>query len=117
MPYAGTLEKKKITKSFAVCFAGLVLVFLISNCKEDGIQKIFLFHFSRVFATIFRAFSNVERLYDEGKLRLKEGDEEYAYQLFSRMGNIAEIIIRKSDFDNFKHTPVSLTSYRSNFLS
>ncbi|VDM48728.1 unnamed protein product [Toxocara canis] len=52
-----------------------------------------------------KAFSHVERLFDEASLKQKEGDEEQSYQLLSRMGVISQLIIRKNDFKHFKSTP------------
>lgn len=53
-----------------------------------------------------RAFDHAERVFDEAKLKMQEGDEEDAYKLFTRMGIISKIIISKSDFHEFKNSPV-----------
>uniref|UniRef100_A0A0N5AJK6 ubiquitinyl hydrolase 1 n=1 Tax=Syphacia muris TaxID=451379 RepID=A0A0N5AJK6_9BILA len=55
--------------------------------------------------TSSRAFTHVEKLYDEAELKRKSGDEEQAYILFSRMCEIAKMITKKSDFKRFKETP------------
>uniref|UniRef100_A0AAF5PTQ7 Ubiquitin carboxyl-terminal hydrolase n=2 Tax=Wuchereria bancrofti TaxID=6293 RepID=A0AAF5PTQ7_WUCBA len=52
-----------------------------------------------------KAFDHAERVFDEAKLKMREGDEEDAYKLFTRMGIISKIIITKSDFQEFKNSP------------
>ncbi|VDO31183.1 unnamed protein product [Onchocerca flexuosa] len=52
-----------------------------------------------------KAFDHAERVFDEAKLKMQEGDEEDAYKLFTRMGIISKIIISKSDFQEFKNSP------------
>ncbi|CAG9539455.1 unnamed protein product [Cercopithifilaria johnstoni] len=52
-----------------------------------------------------KAFDRAERVFDEAKLKMQEGDEENAYKLFTRMGIISKIIISKSDFQEFKNSP------------
>ncbi|VDK63719.1 unnamed protein product [Onchocerca ochengi] len=52
-----------------------------------------------------KAFDHAERVFDEAKLKMQEGDEEDAYKLFTRMGIISKIIIGKSDFQEFKNSP------------
>uniref|UniRef100_A0A158PSV7 ubiquitinyl hydrolase 1 n=1 Tax=Brugia timori TaxID=42155 RepID=A0A158PSV7_9BILA len=59
---------------------------------------------SRLVST--KAFDHAERVFDEAKLKMREGDEEDAYKLFTRMGIISKIIITKSDFQEFKNSPV-----------
>ncbi|VDK74365.1 unnamed protein product [Litomosoides sigmodontis] len=58
---------------------------------------------SRLICT--KAFDHAERVFDEAKLKMQEGDEEDAYKLFTRMGIISKIIISKSDFHKFKNSP------------
>ncbi|KAM3717074.1 Ubiquitin carboxyl-terminal hydrolase [Dirofilaria immitis] len=55
--------------------------------------------------TCTKAFDHAERVFDEAKLKMQEGDEEDAYKLFIRMGIISKIIIGKSDFQEFKNSP------------
>uniref|UniRef100_A0A1I7VRX1 Ubiquitin carboxyl-terminal hydrolase n=1 Tax=Loa loa TaxID=7209 RepID=A0A1I7VRX1_LOALO len=52
-----------------------------------------------------KAFDHAERVFDEAKLKMQEGDEEDAYKLFTRMGVISKIIISKNDFQEFKNSP------------
>ncbi|VDN07062.1 unnamed protein product [Thelazia callipaeda] len=59
--------------------------------------------------TSCKAFDHAERVYDEARLKMKEGDEEDAYKLFMRMGIISKLIISKNDFDDFKNSPVVIS--------
>ncbi|VBB31223.1 unnamed protein product [Acanthocheilonema viteae] len=68
------------------------------NHKQKWEQAI-----SRLVCT--KAFDHAERVFDEAKLKMQEGDEEDAYKLFTRMGIISKIIISKSDFQEFKNSP------------
>uniref|UniRef100_A0A914W4D3 Ubiquitin carboxyl-terminal hydrolase n=1 Tax=Plectus sambesii TaxID=2011161 RepID=A0A914W4D3_9BILA len=47
----------------------------------------------------------VKRSFDEANLKLREGNQEDAYELLRRCGEIGQLMLKKDDFSSFKRTP------------